>query len=300
MQTTLIVNPQANKGRSQTLLPKITAALKQLGVSFTVAETQTRGHAVELAYQAASSGVERIVAVGGDGTCNEVVNGILSAAETGKNAIFGVIPTGSGNDFAYALNIPNNVDRACAILKNGAERLIDAGKVTVDGKPRFFDNSVGLGFDGEVVVDIQRSKYLRGFLMYLWSVFRVLGFGRWPFKMTITQGDAQIKQDITLITIANGPRAGGGFLLTPQAAPDDGLLDACYVPGLSKWGVLTLLPKTIDGSHIHHPAVTLTTASALKISVETGAPAHIDGEILCTQGREFQFEVLPKALRVWT
>jgi len=299
MQTTLIVNPQANKGRSRNLLPKIAAALNQLGVPFEVEETQRRGHATELAYRAAARGVERVVAVGGDGTCNEVVNGILAATETGQNAIFGLIPTGSGNDFAYALNIPNNIDQACAILKTGAERLSDAGKVSVDGQPRFFDNSVGLGFDGEVVVDIQGSKYLRGFLMYLWSVFRVLGFGRWPFKMTITQNNTQISQPITLITIANGPRAGGGFLLTPQAAPDDGLLDICYVPELSKWGVLNLLPKTIDGSHIHHPAVTLTTAPALKISVDGGAPAHIDGEILCAKGREFQFEILPKALRVW-
>jgi diacylglycerol kinase (ATP) len=299
MRTQLIVNPQAYRGRAVALLPQITNTLQQLGVEFDLKQTEAPGRATELARQAVAGGYERVVVVGGDGTCNEVVNGLLIAAQQRHSTIVGIIPAGSGNDWAYALDIPFDISRACAILKNGSERVIDVGLVTVDGQPRIFVNSVGLGFDAEVAVDTKQTKRLRGFGMYLWSVFRVLIFGKWPYPAQFSLNGETYQHPLTLLTVANGVRAGGGFILTPEAQLDDGLLDVCYASQLSKWALLNLLPKTLNGTHIHHRAVTLARVSQVEVTVETGIPGHIDGEILCIDGRHFDFEILPQALRVW-
>jgi diacylglycerol kinase (ATP) len=299
MQTKLIVNPYSNKGNTLNLLPQITNTLQKLGVEFDLAQTQAPGQAIELAQQAVANGYERVVAVGGDGTCNEIANGLLAAARHGHTAMLGVIPTGCGNDLAYTLDIPFDINQACAVLKDGSERVIDVGRVTVDGQPRIFVNSVGLGFDAEVAIDTKRTKRLRGFGLYLWSVFRVLAFGKWPYHAQFSLNGESHQHPITLLTVANGVRAGGGFYLTPEARLDDGLFDVCYAPQMSRLSLLHLLPKTLKGTHIHHQAVTMTRSRKIELFVETGIPGHIDGEILCVDGHHFDFEILAGALRVW-
>jgi len=300
MRTQLIVNPKADKGRALKALPLIKQKLNELQIPCDLKQTEGPGQAIELARQAAVDGYERVVAVGGDGTCNEVINGLLRAAEQGFKTGLGLIPVGSGNDFAYGLGMPLHYLEACARLKIGVEQAIDAGRVTVDGQTRFFVNGVGLGLDAEVAVDTLSATWLRGFAMYLWSVLRVIAFGKWPYPMTLSWSGTEVRQPITLITIANGQRVGGGFLLTPEAKMNDGWFDICYAGPLSKRQLVLLLPKTLRGAHIHDPAITITRTKHLKISLEKGAPAHIDGEILCRAGHEFEFEILPAALRVWS
>jgi len=295
----LIVNPRSNKGRASALLPEITRRLRQLGVEFDVQKTEAPGQATKIAQQTVPNGYRRVIAVGGDGTCYEIVNGLLIAAQKGQVPTLGIIPTGSGNDLAHSLGIPPDIAQACTILKNGSERAIDVGQVTVDGKPHFFANNVGLGLDAEIVLTTQRTRLLRGFLMYLGSALWVAAFGRWPYPAKFSFNDKQYEQTITLLTVSNGQRSGGGFFLTPGAKLDDGLLDICYASKLSKFEVLNLLPKTLKGTHIHHQAVTLSRSNKIEFFVEAGIPGHIDGEILCTLGRHFIFEILPKALRVW-
>lgn len=299
MRTKLIVNPHSNRGGTQALLPKITDTLRQLGVEFELEQTRAPGQATEFARQAALHGYERVVAIGGDGTCNEVVNGLLIAAQEGHSAIMGIVPTGSGNDLAYALRIPSDTIQACNVLKNGAERIVDVGRVSVDGQTRFFANVIGLGLDAEVALDTKKAKLLRGFFMYLWSAFRVVAFGKWPYQAQFSLNGQQHQVAVTLFTVANGVRAGGGFRLTPNAKLDDGLLDICYALELSRLGVLNLLPKALRGTHIYHQSVTLDRSNKVEVAVEKGIPGHIDGEILCVDGQHFEFEVLPEALRVW-
>ena len=171
--------------------------------------------------------------------------------------------------------------------------------MTVDGVSRYFANNVGLGLDADVAVDAARGQVFTGFAMYLWSVLRVIAFGNWPYAMQISLNNTVITRPITLITVSNGVRAGGGFLLTPQADLSDGVFDICYAERLSKLRLLWLLPKTFNGTHTHDPAVTLTRADRLRISVPGGSAAHIDGEILCQAGQNFEFTLLPQALRVW-
>ncbi len=299
MRTRLIVNPSSDQGHTLVVLPQIIGKLQQLGIDFDVVQTEAAGHAVTLAQQAVADGIERIVAVGGDGTCNEVANGLISVVDGDRTAILGLIPSGSGNDLAVSLNIPQDVGEACAVLKNGSEQLIDMGRVTVDGTARYFVNIVGLGLDAEVAQDTQPTTWLRGFPRYLLSVFRVLIAGQWPYPTEFSYNGQQRQQRLVLLAVGNGTRAGGGFLLTPDAKMDDGLFDICHASQMSRLRLLSLLPKTLKGRHIYHPLVTMARSDLVEVLVEAGIPGHIDGETLCVAGHRFKFEILPGVLRVW-
>lgn len=300
MRTQLIVNATAGKGRAGRVLDQIQAYLAHCSVEHDLVFTQAPGHGVELAHQAATAGYQRVVAVGGDGTTNEVANGLLQAAADGHYAVLGVIPAGNGNDFSYAVGIPADLEEACRQLSEGRVRTVDLIRVTVDGEPHIFDNSVGIGYDADVALETRKMKKLRGFIMYLWAVFRVLATNKWPYPMRIAvDGQPLPHQAVTLITVANGPRAGGGFLLTPDAKPDDGLLDVCVADQLGRLGILQLLPHAMKGTHKGRKAVTMLQGRHVLIEAKREVPGHMDGEVLCTQGRRIEFEILPGLLKVW-
>jgi diacylglycerol kinase (ATP) len=300
MPTKFIINPAANRGRTEERLAQIMDQVRHLETEFDVVQTEAPGQAIELARQAAGRGYKRIVAVGGDGTCNEVVNGLMMAAEDGHRAALAVIPSGSGNDFAYALGVPEDVDAAFLRLRHGSERMVDVGRVTVDERPRFFGNGVGLGLDAEAALEASQAKYFHGFLLYLWSVLKTVGFGNWPYDVKITLNETKYDQAVTFFAVGNGPRAGGGFFPTPGAKIDDGLFEVCLAQAVSKPKALHLLPKVVNGTHIHDKTIAISAASRIEFEAETGIPGHIDGEILCAAGRHFLFEIVPRALRVWT
>ncbi len=299
MKTLLIANPAADSGRAAAAIPQTTQTLEQLGIPFDLKETSAPGEATEYALIAAQQGYERVVALGGDGTCNEVANGLMLAREQGYTPAMGLIPSGSGNDFAYALNISLDQRVACQRLRDGGLRMIDVGRVMVDGHTQFFVNNVGLGLDAATNLQARRTKFLTGQAQYLWSALLVVLTGEWPYSAKISIADQVYEEQITLLTVGNGPRVGGGFFLTPQAKLDDGLFDICFAGGVSRLNALKLLPKTRDGSHVSHPVVTLTQATHLEIVVDQGIPAHSDGEILCERGQHFQFDLLPGVLPLW-
>jgi YegS/Rv2252/BmrU family lipid kinase len=292
------MNPHSARGYTLARLPDIIKNLQQLNVEFDLAQTRGPGHATELARQAAVEGYERLVAVGGDGTLHEVANGLLRSGRETTTSL-GIIPSGSGNDFAGSLGIPRDPVAASDRLKNGSPRLVDAGLVTTDGASRFFINNVGLGLDAEVTIASTRVRRLRGLPLYLWSALPVIAFGRWPYLLRFSMNGNQYQQVVTLLTVANGTRVGGGFYLTPQAQVDDGLFDICYAAGLSKLETLRLLPRAIKGTHLDHPAVTTARSESIEIVAEGGVPAYVDGEVLCVNGRRFMLKVLPAALQVW-
>jgi diacylglycerol kinase (ATP) len=301
VRTKLIVNITAGKGHAGKVLPQVQAYLARYGVDYDLIQTQSPGQGSALARQAASQGYERVVAMGGDGTTDEVANGLLLAAEEGYQAVLGVIPVGSGNDFSHAVGIPVDLEAACRCLAHGDVRIVDVIRVTVDGESRIFDNSVGIGYDADVLLETRKMKRLRGFLMYLWAVFRVLATdSKWPYPMRVTvDGKTLPHQAVTLITVANGPRAGGGFYLTPDAKPDDGLLDVCVADQLGRLGILQLLPHAMRGTHVDKKPVTMLQGEHVVIEAGRGLPGHVDGEVLCIQGRRIEFRILPGRLRVW-
>ncbi len=288
-------NPAAGKGRAVRDRDAIRAALEKAGAGGRFVETERAGHGVTLAEDAARDGAEAVVAIGGDGTVNEVVNGLLRVSEEARPA-FGVVPDGTGNDYGYLLGLrPGDLDGAARVIASGRTRLLDAGEVN----GRFFANGVGLGFDGSVAEQAAKIRYLKGFPAYLWSVFTVLR--TWEnFELTLTVDGRTVTGPAFLAAVANGPRSGGGFLLAPDAKPDDGLLDVCRLGDLGKLEALRHLPKALDGSHVRLPWATILRGSEVVLASDRPLTAHVDGNLATgvANPEPLRIRILPRALRV--
>lgn len=294
--TKVILNPYAGHWAGERLAPDIVAALRAAGVRHDLVATEGPGHAIELARRAREEGYEVIVAAGGDGTVNEVVNGLALAARaeaSGALGTLGIIPIGTGNDFAEMAGIPLDVRKAAQRLAQGRTRLIDVGRVN----DRYFSNECGIGFEAQVAIEAQRLKRLRRFLVYLVAVFRALFRYRQP-TMTVRWDNGQVTQRILMVCAGNSRRAGGGFYLTPHAEVDDGLLDYLYTDALSRPEILRLLPKAMKGTHIYDPAAHLGRTTRLTVSSVAPVPVHCDGEILTTGTHHVEIEVLPASLHL--
>jgi len=300
MRTRFIVNSTAGRGLAGQLFGQLQTFLARYGVEGDIAQTQAPGHAIELARQAALAGYERVVAMGGDGTINQVANGLLSVPEC--QAVLGILPAGSGNDFAYAVGIPKDLEGACQRLAEGRVATVDVIRVTVDGETHLYCNAVGIGLDAEVLLETLKITRLRGFALYGWALLKILFTnGHWPYPMRIRVDDQELPhQAVTLITVANGQRVAGGFHLTPQARTDDGLLDVCLAGPVDRFSMIfRFLAKATKGTHIKEKEVTSLQGRRVVIEGLQGLPAHMDGEVLCTAGRRVEFEMLPGRLKVW-
>lgn len=273
----------------------IRKALENAGAGGTFVETQRAGHGITLAEDAAKDGAEAVVAVGGDGTVNEIVNGLLRVPEA-KRPAFGVVPDGTGNDYGFLLGLrPGDLEGAARVIAAGATRVLDAGSVN----GRFFANGVGLGFDGAVAETAAKVRYLKGFPAYLWSVFAVLR--TWEnFELTLTCDGRTNSGRALLAAVANGPRSGGGFLLAPDAKPDDGLFDVCRLGDLGKLEALRHLPKALDGSHVGLPWVTILRGREVVLASDRPLTAHVDGNLATgvAHPEPLRIRLLPRALRV--
>jgi diacylglycerol kinase (ATP) len=296
LRTKVILNPYAGNWTGARRANDVRSALLAAGVKHDLVFTERPGHAVELAWRAPDEGYDTVVAVGGDGTVNEVVNGLARAAQVDKPGIIGtlgIIPIGTGNDFAEMSGIPLNLTEASRRLALGQTRLIDIGRVN----DRFFSNECGVGFEAQVAIEAQRLKRLRRFLVYLVAVFRALFRYRQP-TMTVKWDSGEVTQRILMVSAGNGRRAGGGFYLTPEAKFDDGLLDYMYADALSRPEILRLLPKAMNGTHIYDPAAHLGRTTRLTITSTVPVPVHCDGEILTAEAQQVDIEVLPARLRL--
>lgn len=288
----LIVNPQAGRGEVRRQMPAIREILAHHGLEYAETWSEKPGDAVEMAHKAAKDGYPLVVAVGGDGTVQEVANGILQADS--PSTALGILPVGSASDFAYSVGIPTDLEAACRILKEGKGRLIDVGRIEGD---RFFLNAAGVGFDAQVAMETLKMKRLRGFAMYLVAVFRTLRAYELP-KVTIDLDGRKMEQTITLAVAANGRRYGGGFHIAPAARLDDGLFEVCIGRGLSRLGILRLLPEVMRGTHVDKEPVTMAQAKQVIIESEDPLAVHADGEIVATEAHRLALELEPKRLQI--
>ena len=298
----IIINPTAGRGNGEKLAPQIEERLRSLGLDFEMRRTTAPGHASQLAEQAAEAGWEVVVAAGGDGTSNEVVDGLLRARLRGiKSPTLGLIPIGRGNDFGFGVGIPHDYEIACQALAGGRRRWIDVGFVKGGDYPggRYFGNGVGIGFDAVVGFEALKLKRLSGFPSYIVAALKtILLYFRAPNLLIEFDGQT-IQQPALMVSVMNGRRLGGGFMMAPAGKIDDGLFDLCIAGQVSRLGIFLLLPRFMQGSQAGHPAI--RTAQAARVSVSTldgGLPAHADGETLCTTGQRLDLEILPKMLEV--
>jgi diacylglycerol kinase (ATP) len=299
----VILNPIAGRGYGARSEAKLHHFLDAEGLNFDLVRTEGPGHAVELATAAANDGFDIVVAAGGDGTTHEVVNGLMAATDASSNGniagTLGVIPVGSGSDFANAVAVPPDLEGACRQLARGQARLVDVCRVTVDDQPPcYFDNTVNIGFGGIVTFEARKVKWVRGMALYLPVVLKTVFLSRAP-NVTITYDDQSMTLPAVMICVGNGPREGGGFFSTPDAKPDDGLLDVCVVREMGKLAMLGFVPRFMNGSHVGQEPVTMARTDSLVVTSEDNLIAHADGEMLCTEGHRLAFDILPQKLRVW-
>jgi YegS/Rv2252/BmrU family lipid kinase len=280
----------------------IEAALLREGLDASLEVTARHGHAIELACQAAQEGAKIVVAAGGDGTLNEVVNGLMSSGLQAENLpALGVLCAGRGNDFAGSLGIPEDVEEGCRLIKSGQTRQVDIGRAYGGIYPEghYFINVVGVGFD--VIATLQAARMPRwgGFLSFLLAVLKTIFLYNHVPMATIAFAGQTLRQRSLMISMMNGRRLGGKFLMAPDSRPDDGLLDLCIAEQMSSFQVLGLLPHFFNGSQGTQKKVKTGRAAHIQITASDGPlPAHMDGEIFCTEGRGLTVDLTGTRLKV--
>lgn len=295
----LVLNPIAGRGAGQRLEPKIVGRLRELGLDFDVSTTEGPGHATVLAREAAAAGRQTVVAVGGDGTANEILNGLMQADVDANGVALAILPIGTGNDLAFGAGLPLDLEAACHLLVRGESRPIDVGCVRADNeRPLYFGNGVGLGFDAMVNIESRKLKRLRGFLVYLVAVFRTMAFYYHAPHVCVRIDGEEINQSSLMISVMNGSRFGGGFRVTPGSSMDDGLFDLCIASALSRPEMLAFVPRFMQGSHVTDRRITMTRGRAVTVSSESAWAGHVDGEIYGLGGRQFEMELFPRRLRL--
>jgi YegS/Rv2252/BmrU family lipid kinase len=299
----IILNPQSAKGATRKKIPEIKRALSELGLVYTLSLTERPWHAAELAREAVVDGYDVVVAVGGDGTVNEVVNGILQSQEDKLgDTLLGVLPVGRGNDFCFASGIPLDFKTACQTLARAQVRTLDAGRISGEQNAhiRYFGNGVGIGFDA-VVSRLANRARLTGFLSYLVAALQTMYIYYKAPEMQIGLSNETIRQRSLMVSVMNGRRAGGGFLMAPHGNSSDGLLDLCIAKNVSKAGILSLIPRFMNGTQGGHPAITFKQDTRVTVRAMDGSlPVHVDGEVINKDIQELTIEVLTRRLKVIT
>lgn len=294
----VIVNPASSSGRGRRVAPRLLAALDEAGIAHEAVETRGPGDAVELARSAANRGVERLVVVGGDGTIHEVATGLLSSGN-GRVPALAVFPVGTGNDFFRMVGSGKTEGDVVALLRHGEVRMFDVGRVESSAGQRVFVNLLGVGVDVEVLRRRESFTRLRGLVQYLAALVTALVRFR-PPGVDIQLEGRRITGRTTLSAITVGPSVGGGFLLSPDASPSDGLLDLCHFPALGPLQIARLIPRVIRGTHGSSEVVTsCRLAEAVLRSADTGPLwFELDGELVHEPVDELRVSVVPGALPV--
>jgi len=284
----VILNPTADRGKAGRRERELRAALEEAGLEYKLVRTEAPGHASELAREAARAGVPLVVAAGGDGTVNEVAQGLVDT-----EVPLGVLPIGSGNDYARALGISKELRAAARRIATAEPQRVDVGLV----KDRYFLNSLGMGIDGQIAWDYRRMRFLKGELGYLAAtLLEIIRFR--SFHAEVEADGWSFSGQLLATAVMNGPYAGGGFYLAPQARPDDGQLDLVFLGNYPRVMRFSVLPKTRDGSYLALSRMQQRRARVARIVADRPLPVHMDGELLPEPVSRLEVELRPKALLV--
>jgi len=298
--TKLIVNPNADLGRAWQKASDLRPIVEELGGadwSGTVYPT----HAVELARQAGLDGYQLVVAVGGDGTVHEVINGLMQVPPEQRPRL-GVVPLGSGNDFSHAMKMDARPAYAMRQVMTGQPHPIDVGRL-VDGHGRqeYFNNTLGIGFDATVTIRSRNFSMVRGFLIYFIAVLQTIILNHDAPRMQVATDRESWDEEMLMLVLCNGGREGGGFLVAPEARPDDQVLHYAAVRRVSRPMMIRLVPEVMKGTHGRFPQVRMGQFARMSLQADRPLFIHIDGEIFAGFGvdiRKLDIETLPEAIEV--
>ena len=288
----LILNPSSGRERGPEHLESLKAALQGSFDEVTTTVTSGDGDAERAAVAAAAHGCDALFIAGGDGTVNEAMNGLWGAGAADALAV-GIIPFGTGNDFAATLGIPKETDAALGVLLEGREVRVDLGQVN----GRVFVNTSGGGFIGEVSAAVTpQLKTIAGRLAYLiGGAQALLEFNPVAATVTIRPGHLRVRHELYAFAVCNSRLIGGGRLIAPDAVIDDGLLDVCLIESMSALEFVALARKVADGQHVADPRVSYFQASAVDIELAREINVNTDGEVFSVKRCEYR--VLPGAAR---
>ena len=294
----LILNPVANHGRSL----QSAADLRPLMIGHNAdwSGTEYPGHAIELARHAGKQGYSLVVAVGGDGTVHEVVNGLMQVP-AGKRPALGIVPLGSGNDFAHILGIPADPTKALLSSISGPPHPLDVASVCDENnRLEYFNNTIGIGFDAVVNIHTRKITRIHGFLMYFIALIRTIFRNFDAFDLHVETDQETWDLNTLMLALGNGPREGGGFLVTPEAKYDDGILNYVTIRKISRLMMLRLVPEVMRGTHGRFKAVRMGTCRKMAVTSKQSLYVHCDGEVYSGFGtdiRSLTIEILPNAIQ---
>lgn len=296
----IIINPNADIGRAWRWASDLRPIVEEYGGadwSGTVYPT----HATELARQAAEQGYELVVAVGGDGTVHEIINGLMDFPPERRPRL-GVVPMGSGNDFAHNTGINKRPEIAMRQVFTGEARKIDLGLIKGgDGREEYWNNTLGIGFDATVTIRSHSLPILRGFLMYLTAVIQTIMVNYDAPRMRVNTDQEQWEDDLLMIVLCNGKREGGGFNVAPEAVNNDGWFNYAAIRKVSRPMMFRLIPEVMRGTHSRFPQVRMGKFQELQLESEGPLHVHVDGETFSGFGtnlRQLSVELLPQAIEV--
>ena len=296
--TVFLVNPASANGSTGRRWPELARRAAAAGLEGATLFSERQGHLAELAREAALDGAELLVVVGGDGSVNEVVNGL---AGLGRQPEVAVVPRGTGWDFSRTFGIPRKIDDAVQIALQGDVRTIDLGRASYrawDGSDAtaWFANVASAGMSGAIAKRAnETTKALGGKASYLWATFAV--FSGWEATEIEVAVDGERRAGPMFdVVIANGRFFGGGLEICPEAEPDDGLFDVLTIGDVTKRDLVQTMPKMYRGTHLPHPKAELLRGSSVTVTSETPLPIELDGEQPGTT--PVTFEVAAGALRL--
>lgn len=294
--TVFLVNPASDNGRTGRRWAELAHRAAHAGLDGETLFSERPGHLIELGRSAVDGGARLVVAVGGDGTLNEVINGVAE-----RDVDLATIPLGTGMDFGRAYGIPTGFDDAVRVARDGVSRTVDAGRVryrTWDGQDavRWFGNVGTVGMSGAVAQRANgMSKAFGGRATFFYALTRV--FLTWQnTEVTVTLDGAERSGRMHDVIVANGPWHGGGMKLAPDARPDDGLFDVVLIGDVAKIDFLTTAPKLYSGRHVGHPKVEVLRSAQVTVEAPERLPIEVEGEQIGTTPAAF--ELVPGALRV--
>ena len=296
----IILNPMADMGNAWRAARDLRSITEEHG-GIDWSGTVYPGHAIDLAKQAGDQGYDMVIAMGGDGTVHEVMNGLMKIPED-KRPILGVVPVGSGNDFGHGIHASTTPAEALNRAINGEPSTVDLGLMTDEhGRKEYFDNTLGIGFGAWVTIHSHQIPLLRGFIMYLTSVIQTILLDHNPILMQMEIDGKKTEGSIIYLILCNGPREGGGFLVAPDAKTDDGLLDYAMIGNVSRLKMFRIVPEVMKGTHGRFKEVTIDRCKKFTLTADRPLYIHADGEIFSGPGtdiRKVSFEILPNALKV--
>lgn len=296
----VIVNPVAAGGKVGRRWPQLRDVLADAGLCFDAQLTERPGHATDIARSAVHEGYRHVVSVGGDGTVNEVVNGLVVDGRVPPDVVLSIVPGGTGSDFVRVLDISRDPVQACQTVLGDTVRTVDLGEIRcmLDGKPivRYFVNVAGVGFDGETSVRVNRmSKRITGTLPYLTALLMTLiSYKNKDVHLTV-DGQPHAGR-FNSVVVCNGQYFGGGMWVGPKAAADDGIFDVVILKDLSKPDLVVSIPRIYRGTHLTHPKVESLHGKEIQIEAQQRMFIQAEGELVGETPASFR--ILPAALNL--